>query len=669
MKTKTYIITLLLAIAAAYSCSRIEIDTDEATAGTVENGDHVLVPFTTEAGAAETRVQMDGSTTNIVFSEGDQLMVYFYQLVEPSILTLKSGAGESVAVFEGDLTLASGKTEADLAGKRLFSVLIPAVGVMMGIFHYSAIWRELTVSYSKGAIDSDLEALVARTALYEGETTYEARKFSFRMLNSYVKMNVTVPSEESDLARYYTVDVTNDWHICADATCGRAGWSSGTYSSTVSGAFTASSATGGTLYMAVLADDRVRITDDGAQYDQVDFSIAMDNVYKEYDLQGGSISKAIIEPGKGYTKSVTLRDNPNQDVLLGQPTSVRNRIMSTYHYDLNNNGYLSKYEAAQIKSCKMYGNDDLTDASFYGYFKGMTTLEDETLVSCDNMTTVILPKYINAIGKSAFEGCSKLGAVVIPSGVTSLGNHAFYNCTKLSRIVIPSSVTTIGNYAFKYCVNLTEVIFESPVRVESIGESAFSKCSSLEGFAVPDKMTTIEKKTFEDCTSLKTVANTVNVASIGEYAFFNCTALGEIRVPRVTSIGKYAFAHATSLQSVYLPTFLFSSIEEGTFDTCTSLVNITLPASLETIGDSAFKECDALTTLAIPASVKSIGVRAIYECDNLTTIYCYPTTPPSITYESIYVCPNLTTIYVPNRDVYLDDSNWHNYHLYRLKNM
>ena len=482
-------------------------------------------------------------------------------------------------------------------------------------------------------------------------------------------MNIDVPSEKSSLARDYTVQVTADYHIPTTATNSGLGWSgSGEYAA-ISGTLRASSATRGTAYMAILADSSMRVEDDGVMYDEVKFQITMDNVYKEYDLVGGVIDKQVIEPGKGYTKSVTLRDNPNQDVLLGQPASVRDRILSTYRYDLNRNGYLSKYEAAQIKSCKMYGNDDLTDASFYGYFKGMTTLEDETLVSCDNMTTVILPKYITAIGKRAFEDCTKLGSVIIPSGVTSLGNHAFYTCTNLSRIVIPSSVTTIGDYAFKSCSKLTEVIFESPVRVESIGESAFSKCSSLEGFAVPDKMTTIEKKTFEDCTSLKTVANTVNVASIGEYAFFNCTALGEIRVPRVTSIGKYAFAHATSLQSVYLPTFLFSSIEEGTFDTCTSLVNITLPASLETIGDSAFKECDALTTLAIPAMVTSIGVRAIYECDNLTTIYCYPTTPPSITYESIYVCPNLTTIYVPNRDVYVDDNNWHNWHLRRIVQM
>ena len=666
MKIKTYIITLLLAIAAAYSCSRIEIDTDEATAGTVENGDHVLVPFTTEAGAAETRVQMDGSTSNMVFSAGDQLMVYSFQLVEPSILTLKSGAGESVAVFEGDLILASGKTEADLAGKRLFSVLMPAVGVMMGTFHYSAIWRELTVDYSKSAIDSDLEALVARTALYEGETTYEARKFSFRMLNSYVKMNVTVPSEESDLARYYTVEVTNDWHICANATCGRAGWSSGTYSSTVSGVFTASSATGGTLYMAVLADNRIRIMDDGAQFDEVDFSIAMDNVYKEYDLMGGTISKAIIEPGKGYTKSVTLRDNANQDVLLRQPESVRTRILSKYRYDLDSNGYLSKYEAAQVKTCQLYGNEDLTDASFFNYFTGMTTLPTDAFKACSNLTKVLLPPHLTAIENSVFVDCAKLSQDInIPQGVTSIGRSAFNGCSALPRIVIPSGVTTIGEFAFQDCSALTEVIFVSPVRVTSIGAYAFSKCASLEGIAIPSKVTTIEKRTFEGCTSLRTVVNTVNVTSIGEYAFFNCKSLGEIRVPRVTSIGKFAFSDATSLQSVYLPSGLFSSIEEGTFYGCTSLVNIPLPASLETIGGSAFRDCSSLVEITIPGGVTSMGAYAFYGTTKLTTVYCYPTTPPSIDFTTFYQYSSGLTIYVPKDSftTYRLNEDWNRYYV------
>ena len=243
MKTKAYLLILPLAAALALSCTREIIDpaTETAAVAAETGGQEVLVPFTVEAGAPETRVAVSGSTTNIVFSEGDQLMVYFFQLVEPSILTLKSGAGQRSATFTGYLTLAAGKTEADLAGKRLFAVLIPAAGVSSGVFTYDPSTKKLSVDYSAGAIDSDLEALVSRTILYQGETTYAARTFEFRMLNSYVKMDVTVPSEESALARDYTVSVTNDWHICAKATCNRSGWSATGESSSVSGTFTASS--------------------------------------------------------------------------------------------------------------------------------------------------------------------------------------------------------------------------------------------------------------------------------------------------------------------------------------------------------------------------------------------------------------------------------------------
>ena len=655
MKTKTYIITLLLAIAAASACTREKLDPAAETASAaVENGSHVLVPFTAEAGEPQTRVAMDGSTTNIVFSAGDQLMVYFFQLVEPSILTLKSGAGNKSAVFSGELVLAAGKTEANLAGKKLYAVLIPAAGVSSGVFTYDPSTKKLSVDYSAGAIDSDLEALVSRTILYQGETTYEARKFSFRMLNSYVKMDVTVPSEESSRARDYTVSVTNDWHICAKATCSRSGWSASGEASAVSGTFTASSATKGTLYMSVLSDNMVRITDDGAQYDQVDFSIAMDNVYKEYDLQGGSISKAIIEPGKGYTKTVTLRDNPNQDVLLGQPTSVRDRIMSGQHADKDSNGYLSKYEAAQVKSFRMYGNQDLTDASFFGYFNGLTTLEDETFIGCSKMTKVILPKYITAIGNNAFEGCLKLGSIIIPSGVTSLGNYAFNNCTDLSRIVIPSSVTTIGEYAFQYCCDMTEVVFETPAQIATIGENAFRKCTSLEDFYIPNKVTAIAANTFEGCTSLKSVSMTSSVTSIGTRAFADCEALDDVYLPaQVTSIGVAAFSGCSGMKTIHLPNRL-SSIEVQTFSGCTSLQSIEIPQTVKSIGRQAFSYCSTIATVTIPALVEQMGIRAFEHCSSLRTVYCYPTVPPKWNGSSdsgfFTGCSNLT-IYVPSESV------------------
>ncbi len=224
MRTKAFYSALLFAAAIISGCSKEVINPEtETVPAMAENDDRALVHFSAEAGPAVTKVAMNGSTTNIVFSEGDQLLVNCNGIIESSILTLKSGAGEKSAIFEGDLIIKEGKTEADLSGKRLHAVLLPEAGVAAGIFNVDPSTKRLTMDFSAGSIDSDLEALVSRTLLYWGETTYEAKKFEFELNTSYIKMNVTVPLEESDLARDYTVNVAYDWHMCAQASYGATG--------------------------------------------------------------------------------------------------------------------------------------------------------------------------------------------------------------------------------------------------------------------------------------------------------------------------------------------------------------------------------------------------------------------------------------------------------------
>ena len=656
MKTKAFLFILPLAAALALSCTREIIDpaTEMATVAAETGGQEVLVPFTVEAGAPETRVAVSGSTTNIVFSEGDQLMVYCWKIVEPSILTLKSGAGQRSATFTGYLTLSAGKTQADLAGKTLQASLIPQEGVSQGVFSYDPAGKRLTVDYSTKCIDSDLDALFSRTAIYQGTTKYEDRRFEFRLLTSYLKMNVTVPSEESSLARDYTVAVTYDYHIRSKASNSGMGWGGENEAATVSGTFRASNSTSGTAYLAILADKSMRIEDDDVMYDEVKIQVGMDNVYKEYGLTGGVIDHQVIVPGKGYTKAVTLKDPDNEDVLLGQPTSVRTRIMSGLHADKNSNGRVSKYEAAQVKSFRMYGNQDLTNASFFGYFNGLTTLEDETFIGCDKMTKVILPKYITAIGSSAFEGCLKLGSVIIPSGVTSLGNLAFNNCTDLSRIVIPSSVTTIGESAFQFCSDMTEVVFETPARIATIGENAFKKCTSLEDFYVPHGVTAIAANTFEGCTSLKSVSMTSSVTSIGASAFAGCSVLDDVYIPaQVTSIGIAAFKDCEGMKTIHLPNRL-SSIEVETFSGCTSLQGIEIPQTVKSISRQAFSYCSTIATVTIPPLVENMGIRAFEHCSSLRTVYCYPIVPPQgngSNDSGFFTGCSSLTIYVPAESV------------------
>jgi len=481
MKMKTYIITLLLAIAAASACTREKLDPAAETASAaVENGSHVLVPFTAEAGEPQTRVAMDGSTTNIVFSAGDQLMVYCWKIVEPSILTLKSGAGNKSAVFSGELVLAAGKTEADLAGKTLIASLIPQEGVSHGIFNYNPNEKRLTVDYSTKSIDSDLDALFSRTAIYQGSTKYEDRRFEFRLLTSYIKMNVDVPSEKSSLARDYTVQVTADYHIPTTATNSGLGWGGSGEYATISGTFHASYSSRGTAYMAVLADSSMRVEDDGVMYDEVTFQITMHNVYKEYDLVGGVIDKQIIEPGKGYIRSITQNDLDNEDVLKGQPESVRSRFLqseSSYYADLNGNGSLSKYEAAQVSGAIFKDLEDLTDATCFQYFTALGTSLN-VFENCSKLFRVSFPSHLTVIGPHTFDGCRALKTINLPSRITALNDGAFAH-SGLTRIDLSGThITKIGISAFLNCSDLVTVVL--PESLEEIASDAFFYCYAVE---------------------------------------------------------------------------------------------------------------------------------------------------------------------------------------------
>ena len=577
MKKIKVFFVLPFAASLVLACTREAMVPFEENESPVVSENQVLVPFTAEAGSPQTKVEMkDGNTANIVFSEGDKLMVYHYSVVDPSILTLKSGAGNKSARFEGDLVLKPGKTEADLAGKMLCAILIPAEGAAQGVFKYDAAAKKLTVDYRTKSVDMDIEALVKRCILYTGDTKYEDRKFSFEMLTSFVKMNVTVPSEESDLARDYTVTVTNAPQITAMISHeGRLSWDTDYYP-TQSGTFKASSGNTGTLYMAVLTRSNVRYYEVDSEYDdELTFSVGMDNDYKGYSLTGGSFTDILIH-GKGYTKAVQLRDDSYEDVLLGQPASVRSAIGG----DRDGNGYLSKYEAAQKKvfSLSSAAKDDLTDASFFRYFTGVQEVIYQTFSNCTKLTTVRLPKYIRSIDQQAFYNCSKLSSIIIVPGVESIGQSAFERCAALPDITIPSSVTEIGTSAFQACSSLTKVTFATPCTVTSIGSRAFQGCSALEYFSIPSGVTSIASLTFCDCESLKTVIIPSGVGSIGTCVFLRCNALE----------------------------------------------SISIPSSVSTIWCDAFNACAALKYVTCnPATPPGIGgnTALFYNCPNLTKIY------------------------------------------------
>ncbi|MDY4740946.1 MAG: leucine-rich repeat domain-containing protein [Alloprevotella sp.] len=96
---------------------------------------------------------------------------------------------------------------------------------------------------------------------------------------------------------------------------------------------------------------------------------------------------------------------------------------------------------------------------------------------------------------------------------------------------------------------------------------------------------------------------------------------------------------------------------------CSSLTSITIPNSVESLGDYCFSNCSGLTSITIPNSVTSLGEYCFLECSSLTSIYMIPSTPP-ITGDGIFDDTPLETVYVVDvnaKRVYLAQEPWNYY--------
>lgn len=266
-----------------------------------------------------------------------------------------------------------------------------------------------------------------------------------------------------------------------------------------------------------------------------------------------------------------------------------------------------------------------------------------------DITTCNIHDDTKVIAARAFDGCTDLTAVTIPAGISKdgLGDYAFTGCHSLVSIKVPAAITKLSNGAFSFCNNLVDV--ELPETLTEIGEYAFSSCG-FEAIAIPESVTKIGKSAFEGCGKLKSVTIPAGVTMIADWTFDNCGELYDVNLPKgLTTIGENAFSGTRNLTKIAIPDMV-SRIEGAAFSR-SSLMEVTLPKSLnmigadafrfcqfdtlnipsvETIGDFAFSECDKLKSISLPEGLKSIGRGAFNACINLRKV----TIPASV--SSIY---------------------------------
>ena len=232
------------------------------------------------------------------------------------------------------------------------------------------------------------------------------------------------------------------------------------------------------------------------------------------------------------------------------------------------------------------------------------------LLSHSNISSVIIPDTVTAIGNNSFSYCSKLERITLPESLTEIGENAFSNCVKLKEITIPKNVRSIGGSAFLHCDLLSDISFTGSLL--TIGDNAFTSCSSITNVYAPD-ITSWCNISFTDCPS--------NPMFYGENLYFGEELQsGTLEIPSgIKTIGDYAFVYCNSFNKLIISDSV-TSIGKGSFYGCSSLIEVSISDSVISIGESAFAYCKGLTEITIPDSVSSIGVGVFEECSNLVSL-------------------------------------------------
>ena len=201
-----------------------------------------------------------------------------------------------------------------------------------------------------------------------------------------------------------------------------------------------------------------------------------------------------------------------------------------------------------------------TTNAFY-YFSQYTTAVVEIKLPDNNMTHLpfqCLSKLAqdNAAGYKAFYGADAFAA-----------NKVSDKSVPIESLRIPDCYTDLDEECGKWAYIRHLVVGSGMKRIHG---GAFLKCDYLEDldFAAGLADCYVGDKAFNECTSMKHIALSEGIVSLGAGAFFNSQHLESIRLPQ-------------SLRYM----------GNNCFDNCLALNSITIPENVEKIGKQAFNLC------------------------------------------------------------------------------
>ena len=342
-----------------------------------------------------------------------------------------------------------------------------------------------------------------------------------------------------------------------------------------------------------------------------------------------------------------------------------------WQYSCNNGSGLTVYSTSG-------GNSSTTGYRLQSYYYNIpssikkvtvtdaTTIPEEAFMNCTAIEEINLNEGITSIEQNVFRKCGikkpkqddyiisgsvlikytgNSNSITIPDNVTIIAPLAFENNTSLHNVYLTKNIRFVGNGAFSGCTYATINI--------PMAETALTYFS--------DSFNNVQLVVFEEYNQFVNGNDTFlyTLDDEGNASIIQCTTTStNITLPSdvdghtVTSVGVNGIANCTSLENVSIPASI-SRLDENAFAGCTNLVTITIPATCTEVGKYAFKDCTSLHSVTLAEGVLRVDDYAFYNCTALSEIVI----PDSCLYLGRYAFYNCTSLSTATIGIAVEDVN------------
>ena len=208
----------------------------------------------------------------------------------------------------------------------------------------------------------------------------------------------------------------------------------------------------------------------------------------------------------------------------------------------------------------------------------------------------------------------------VPLFCKTIKKEAFYGAKKLESIILHDAIN-IEEFGFYKANRLKTIKWAGekysdntwPPSVK-MARRAFCDCS-ISNIVLLDGIEEVGTSFWGCPIESIVIPNTVKTLALGALENLN-----EITIPdSVETLGDYAFSSCKRITSVVIPDSV-KTIGKGCFDGCKSLRYVRLPSEIDHIPNSCFWDCENLESIVLPKGIKIIDQYAFFGCEKLTAI-------------------------------------------------